>query len=142
MEKLRYATIEDKRWIELIYRVKPKEIGDFNQFYSWTNYAKKPTRSNKFLCYEQKGFVRFGYSVKYDAYFIHEIGVYPENRREGIARLLFEYVRELANAEGKKINLKCNVTNEGAMRFYKTMGMQVVGQSQTKKGVKQLIWTT
>lgn len=143
MVNLRFATLADKGWIYQLYSKNKGEIGAFNAFFAWTNYvAGKRLEYSKFLCYEQKGFVRYGYSKAIDSFIIHEIVVNSEFRREGIAAILFNQVKQTAAAEGKKLTLKCHITNTGANNFYNRMGMKVCGESATGKGVKQFVWTT
>jgi GNAT superfamily N-acetyltransferase len=143
MVNLKLATISDRGWIYQLYSKNKGEIGAFNAFFAWSNYIKgERLEYSKFICYEQKGFVRCGYSKTLGAFLIHEIVVGEEFRREGIAAVLFTFVKQTAEAQGKKLTLKCHMTNAGANKFYSRMGMKISGESATGKGVKQFVWTT
>lgn len=123
----------DKEWIEAIYKQSKSELGSFNLFYSWDNYIAGKGNF-KFLVIRPLAFVRYGWMQKYDAYVIQEIGVDKAARGQGNGGLLLKAVPT-------PLLLKCNQDNETGNAFYKKMGMTLSGETSTKKGVKQNIWT-
>jgi GNAT superfamily N-acetyltransferase len=127
------ATIEDKDWIEKIYKQNRKELGSFNLFYSWDNYIDGKGNF-KFLVIRPYAFVRYGWMNKYDAYVIQEIGVDVTARGQGHGGMLLRSVPT-------PLLLKCNCDNETGNKFYERMGMKLSGSTETKKGIKQNIWT-
>jgi GNAT superfamily N-acetyltransferase len=137
--QIRLAVKEDADWIKEIYKVKPKEIGDFNQYQTFHFYLTGKA-THKFIVIPEKGFVRYGYSPKMGAYIIHEIGVHPVFRRHGVAKVLFDRVKKIAHRSGYRLLLKCNAENETANKFYEKMGMRFVSETSTRKGVKQYLW--
>ena len=57
---------------------------------------------------------------------IDNFGVAKACRRMGVGRLLFEACRERATAMGaSSLDLDCWEANQGAIRFYESLGMQV-----------------
>lgn len=123
----------DKEWIEAIYKQNRSELGSFNLFYSWDNYVEGKGNF-KFLVIRPFAFVRYGWMKKYDAYVIQEIGVGRSERGKGFGA-------QLLQAVPTPLLLKCNCDNEVGNAFYKKMGMTLSGNTETKKGVKQNIWT-
>lgn len=125
------AKEEDAEWIKIVYKHCRKELGSFNLFYSWDNYIKSSV--GKFRVIRGKGFVRYAWSTKYKSWILHDIGVMPEFRGSGIGlRLVKEVPLPMA--------LKCNCDNKNGNEFYEAIGMENIGTTQTKKGVKQNVW--
>jgi len=58
--------------------------------------------------------------------FIDNFGIAEACRRMGVGRLLFEACRERATAMGaSSLDLDCWEANQGAIRFYESLGMRV-----------------
>jgi len=132
--KVRPATIRDKEFIKDLYKTNPKDIGDFNLFWVWDKYIEGKAKY-KYVVIDECGFMRYGYSRKYNAYVLYEIAVDQEAKQKGTGRAFYEHLP-------KPLMLKCNQDNEIGNVFYESMGMTKVGVTQTKQGVKQNIWWT
>ena len=131
--KVRAAVKQDEDFIKKLHKQHKKHIGGFNLFWIWDDYINK--NKYKYVVIDNGGFMRYGYSKKYNAYVLYEIGVEIENTQKGVGRKLFEYLP-------KPLMLKCNLDNEVGNKFYEAMGMTLAGKTQTKAGVKQNIWWT
>lgn len=127
------AMFYDREWIEQIYKESKSELGSFNLFYSWDNFLEGKNNF-KFHVIRPYAFVRWGWMPKYEANVIQEIGTLKEHRGKG-------YSAELLRFVPTPLLLKCNCDNEAGNAFYKKMGMELTGNTETKKGVKQNIWT-
>jgi len=131
--KLRQATIDDVPLIKLIHKNESKHLGSINLYQVWDKYINGDKVPYTFVVLEGKGFCRYGYSKKYNHFIVHEIGVLPEYKRQGIARYILSQIP-------RPLMLKCNVDNEAGNIFYKSCGMRLSGITETKNGVKQNIW--
>lgn len=130
--KVRKATEADRPFIEKLYRQHKQELGSFNLFWAWDDYLAGKRKST-FVLIEGEGFMRYGYSKRYTAYVLHEIGVDNDSQRKGVGKVLFDHLP-------RPLLLKCNCDNERGNAFYEKMGMTKVGLSKTKKGVEQNLW--
>ena len=138
-DRLIKAEASDKEWIKAIYKQEAEHLGPFNLFWSWDKYLTGES-PYKYICIRGKGFVRYGYSKKYDMYVIQEIGVDAEYKRQGLAKKLLQGTIKVARRNSKFLMLKCNIDNEVGNKFYEACGMRIYGTTKTKKGVKQNIW--
>ena len=129
---IRLATIEDVDFIKKLHKQSSKHIGSFNLFWSWDKYISK-TAKHRYVVIDEKGFMRYGYSKKYNAYVLFEIAVDTECKQKGVGKVLFDYLP-------KPLMLKCNQDNEAGNKFYAKMGMSKVGKTKTSAGVEQNIW--
>jgi GNAT superfamily N-acetyltransferase len=127
------AMFFDRDWIEKIYKESKRELGSFNLFYSWDNFLEGKNNF-KFHVIRPFAFVRWGWMPKYESNVIQEIGVDVKARGQGFAG-------RLLNAVPTPLLLKCNQDNNAGNAFYKKMGMTLSASTETKKGVKQNIWT-
>ena len=59
--------------------------------------------------------------------YIQSVCVPPINRRRGIATQLIQYAEEILSEGGNEIYLQASTFNPGALRLYKRLGYQVVG---------------
>jgi hypothetical protein len=132
--ELRTATIEDQPLIKEIHKNEKEHLGSFNLYQVWDKFIRGERIPYTYVVVEGKGFCRYGFSKKYNHYVIHEVGVLPEYKRQGISRFILENVP-------RPLMLKCNVDNKIGNEFYKKVGMVLSGKTQTKNGVKQNIWT-
>lgn len=131
---LRKATAQDEQWIAKVYKESKKELGSFNLWQCWEKYLNGKSHETFTVLSNCAGFVRWGYSKKYQSYIIQDIGVLSEHRGKGYAKLLLDSVP-------KPLMLKCNMDNANGNAFYQKIGMNQAGETATKKGVKQIIWT-
>ena len=60
--------------------------------------------------------------------FIQSVCVPPSNRRRGIATQLILFAEELFGEDRNQIYLQASTFNPGALRLYKRLGYQVVGE--------------
>ena len=130
--KIRNATENDAELIKILHKQHKKEIGGFNLFWIWDKYLEGGTTYN-YVVIEDIAFMRYGFSKKYKANVLYEIGVDINCTQRGAGRLLFNHLP-------KPTMLKCNQDNEIGNAFYLAMGMTKAGTTQTKAGVKQNIW--
>jgi len=131
--KVRAAVKQDEDFIKKLHKQHKKHIGGFNLFWIWDDYINK--NKNKYVVIDKGGFMRYGFSKKYNAYVLYEIAVDDDSKQKGVGRKLFEYLP-------KPLMLKCNLDNEVGNKFYEAMGMTLAGKTQTRSGVKQNIWWT
>jgi len=130
---IRLAKPEDEDFIKKLHKQSSKHIGGFNLFWVWDKYIKKQAR-HRYVIIEGKGFMRYGYSKKYNSYVLHEIAVDKDCTEKGVGKALYEYLP-------RPLMLKCNQDNEVGNLFYQKMGMNKEGTTKTSAGVKQNIWT-
>jgi len=131
---VRLATSGDQEWISQVYKEAKKELGSFNLWQCWEKYLSGQSKEKFHVLSNKAGFVRWGYSKKYQSNIIQDIGVLKEYRGKGYAKLLVAVVP-------KPLMLKCNADNDEGNKFYARMGMSNAGATATKKGVAQIIWT-
>ena len=129
---IRKAVESDKEFIKKLYKQSSKHIGSFNLYWSWDKYIDG-TAKHVFYVAEQAGFMRYGYSKKYNAYVLHEIAVDNDTKQKGVGRMLFDKIP-------RPLMLKCNQDNDTGNAFYYKMGMTKAGKTQTNAGVYQNIW--
>lgn len=132
--QLRPATREDVAMMKEIHKNEKEHLGSFNLYQVWDKWIGGEKVPYTFIVVEGKAFCRYGFSKKYQHYVIHEIGVLPQFKRQGISRFILENVP-------RPLMLKCNCDNDGGNKFYKSCGMILAGKTETKNGVKQNIWT-
>lgn len=145
--KLRNAKRKDADFIKEIYKKEKEHLGSFNLYQCWDNYLTKKSKEKFWVVYVENvtpidynvqidltGFVRFGWSKKYNSYILQDIGINEKYKRKGVGRFILEKLP-------KPLVLKCNVTNTTGNSFYKSIGMTLNGTTQTKKGVKQNVWS-
>ena len=132
--KVRKANKDDADFIKKIHKQYPQELGSFNLFWAWDDYISGKNNT-KYLIIDNAGFMRYGYSKKYNAYVLYEIGVDADSKQKGVGKALFKRLP-------RPLMLKCNKDNTPGNAFYKRMGMTKAGSTQTKKGVAQNIWWT
>lgn len=125
--------MKDAKLIAEVYKESRSELGSFNLYMCWDEYVAGRSKE-KFYVIDDAGFVRWGYSKKYDCNIIKDIGILKACRGQGYGRILFDAVP-------KPVLLKCNADNDVGNRFYKMLGMNKTGVAFTKKGRKQFIWT-
>jgi len=131
---LRTATQADVPLMKMIHKNENKHLGSFNLYQVWDKFIGGEKVPYTFVVVENKAFCRYGWSKMYQHYVIHEIGVLPEFKRQGISKFILENIP-------RPLMLKCNVDNEGGNAFYKSCGMRLSGKTETKNGIKQNIWT-
>ncbi len=131
--KIRTANSSDEAIIKQIHKFESKHLGSFNLYQVWDRFIKGEKLPYTYIVVDGKAFCRYGWSKKYKHYIIHEIGVLPEFKRNGISRYIISQIP-------KPLMLKCNIDNEVGNNFYKNCGMMLSGKTQTKNGVKQNIW--
>lgn len=129
---IRLATIDDVDFMKKLHKENSKHIGDFNVFRVWDKYISK-TAKHRYVVIDEKGFMRYGYSKKYNAYVLFEIAVETECKQKGIGKVLFDYLP-------RPLMLKCNQANEAGNKFYAKMGMTKAGKRKTTTGIEQNIW--
>lgn len=132
--KIRLATREDQEFIHNLYKENAKEIGDFNLFWVWDKYIDGRSK-HKYVVIDGCGFMRYGYSNKYNAYVLYEMAVVREAKQKGVGKTFYNHLP-------KPLLIKCNQTNEIGNKFYEAMGMTKAGVEQNKKGLKKNIWWT
>jgi hypothetical protein len=130
---IRLAESSDKDFIKKLYKQSSKEIGSFNLFWTWDKYLSGEAK-HKFYVIDNMGFMRIGYSKKYNCYVLYEIAVDVECKQKGVGRKLYDKIP-------KPLMLKCNKDNYIGNNFYKKMGMTNSGTTKTSKGIEQNIWT-
>lgn len=131
--QLRQATIQDIDLIKQIHRESSKEIGSFNLFYVWDNYISGKS-SYKFYVLGDCSFVRYGYSAKYKANVVFEIGVLKSSRGKGYAKMIIDQL-------DKPLVLKCNIDNVGGNLFYERIGMRKIGTAKSMNKKKTMnVW--
>lgn len=126
------ADINDEHFIKQIYKECNKELGSFNLFYVWDEYITQG--KGNFDVIRPFAFVRWGYSKKYGAYVLNDIGVLKSARGSGYGEALLKFVPT-------PMVLKCNCDNQAGNEFYLRMGMIFGGTTKTKSGKPQNIWT-
>jgi ribosomal protein S18 acetylase RimI-like enzyme len=130
---IRLAKSSDKDFIKKLYKQSSKEIGNFNLFWTWDKYLSGEAK-HKFYVIDDMGFMRIGYSKRYNSYVLYEIAVDAECKQKGVGKKLYEKIP-------KPLMLKCNKDNHIGNKFYKKMGMTKSGTTKTTKGIEQNIWT-
>jgi len=130
--KIRKATKNDAELIKILHKQHKDHIGNFNLFWVWDKYLEGKANYN-YVVIEGIAFMRYGYSKKYKATVLYEIGVDVNSTMKGAGRLLYNHLP-------KPLFLKCNVSNEIGNAFYLAMGMTKAGVTKTKAGEKQNIW--
>jgi len=129
---IRKAIRSDKDYIKKLHKQHAKHIGSFNLYQVWDKYLTEKT-NYVYVIIDNMGFMRYGYSKKYNSYVLHEIAVDNECKQIGVGRMLYDYLP-------KPIMIKCNKDNEIGNKFYLKMNMTKAGVTKTKKGVEQNIW--
>lgn len=127
------ATLADEPMIKQVYKECRSELGSFNLYQCWEKYLKKESNEH-FHVIRGRGFVRWCYSNKYQSYLVKDIGVLKEFRGSGIGIRLLKCVPT-------PVMLKCNVDNEDGNAFYAKIGMKKAGNTTTKSGNPQNIWS-
>ncbi len=130
--RIRLAQAIDAVLLKKIYSESKDELGSFNLYQCWDFYLAG--KNNEQYWVNQYGFVRWAPSKKYGANLIKDIGVLREY--QGLL-----YGRQLLQSVPLPVVLKCNADNVNGNAFYKKMGMNQAGQTHTKKGRPQIIWT-
>ena len=130
---IRLATKEDESFIKKLHKQNSKDIGSFNLFWSWDKYLSREAK-HKFYVIENMGFMRIGYSKKYNSYVLYEIAVDIECKQNGVGKRLYDKIP-------KPLMLKCNKDNDVGNKFYSKIGMTKTGTTKTSKGIEQNIWT-
>jgi GNAT superfamily N-acetyltransferase len=64
-----------------------------------------------------------------DIWWIQSVYVYPEFRRQGVFRALYDRVRDLARKEAVGFRLYVENSNSGAQGTYASLGMHMTGYS-------------
>ena len=134
---IRNAKLKDSDFIKDIYKAEKKHLGSFNLYQCWDNYINKKSKERFWVVYADNhntGFVRFGWSKKFNSYILQDIGVNEKYKRKGVGKYILEKLP-------RPLILKCNVDNITGNNFYKSFGMTLNGTTQTKKGVKQNVWS-
>ena len=134
---IRNAKLKDSDFIKDIYKAEKKHLGSFNLYQCWDNYINKKSKERFWVVYTDNhntGFVRFGWSKKFNSYILQDIGVNEKYKRKGVGKYILEKLP-------RPLILKCNVDNITGNNFYKSFGMTLNGTTQTKKGVKQNVWS-
>ena len=132
--KVRKANINDAEFIKKLHKQHKKHIGGFNLFWIWDKYVEGKAKY-EYVIIDEIAFMRYGYSKKYKANVLYEIAVDLDNVKKGAGRVLYNHL-------SKPLMLKCNKDNDIGNKFYKSMGMTKAGETETKAGVKQIIWWT
>tara|TARA_R100000781_G_C4077460_1_gene126581 strand:+ start:765 stop:1169 length:405 start_codon:yes stop_codon:yes gene_type:complete len=132
--KIRTANKNDAELIKKLHKQHKKHIGNFNLFWIWDKFLEGGT-TYTYVVIDNIAFMRYGYSKKYKANVLYEIGVDTESTQKGAGRMLYDHLPT-------PLMLKCNVDNDIGNKFYKAMGMTKAGITQTKAGEKQNIWWT
>ena len=134
---IRNAKLKDSDFIKDIYKAEKKHLGSFNLYQCWDNYINKKSKERFWVVYadnDNTGFVRFGWSKKFNSYILQDIGVNEKYKRKGVGKYILQKLP-------RPLMLKCNVDNITGNNFYKSFGMTLNGTTQTKKGVKQNVWS-
>ena len=84
--KLRNAKRNDADFIKHIYKIEKEHLGSFNLYQCWDNYLNKKSKEKFWLVtkttitpidyteeHENAGFVRFGWSKKFNSYILFKI---------------------------------------------------------------------
>ncbi len=80
----------------------------------------------------QAGFFAFAPRLG-EAYEITEIGIIKKQRGKGICKRALGFITEQAKANGAKtIKIKIDKKNESAINAFKALGMEEIGEEQTK----------
>lgn len=130
---IRLANANDKDFIKKLHKQSSKHIGNFNLFWTWDKYISGEAK-HKFYVIDDMGFMRIGYSKKYNSYVLYEIAVDIDCKQKGVGKKLYDKIP-------KPLMLKCNKDNDAGNKFYSKMGMTKAGTTKTSKGVEQNIWT-
>ena len=81
------------------------------------------------------GYVMFSHTPDSPSVHVGWIAVEAEHRRRGIGSRLLQQVVDAASEQGaKEITLHVRVSNAGAMKFYRTLGFEVVGRMKDHYG--------
>lgn len=144
--KIRPATKADVELLKQIYKECRAELGSFNLYQCWDHYLAQ-LNNEKFDVLESTvtmlgkkrplqavGFVRWGWSPKYQSNVIKDIGVLRSEHGKGYGAVLARHVP-------CPVMLKCNEDNRQGNTFYENIGMRKAGRAFTKSGKPQTIWT-
>ena len=119
--------------VKSIYKQEKKHLGSFNLYQCWDKYLSKEN-NNKFWVIDNVGFVRFAFSKKYNSFILHDIGIIAQQKRKGYGKIFLDKLP-------RPLILKCNADNDKGNAFYKNYGMNKMGNTQTKKGEPQIVWS-
>ncbi len=131
----RPATAKDAVMLKAVYKEAKKELGSFNLYQCWDFYLSGKNKDKFWIIDGIDGFVRWNWSKKFQANMVKDIAVLNTQRGYGYGAVLLKSVP-------LPVVLKCNVDNVLGNGFYDAMGMNLAGQTFTRKGVAQNIWTT
>ncbi len=132
MIRIRRATADDEQFIKSVYKECRNELGSFDLYMCWQRFLNGKSKESYYVC-PTKGFIRFGYSQKYNSFIVHDIGVLATARGQGVGRGLLKRVP-------LPFILKCNADNAGGNAFYASLAMDCIGTTETRLGKKQNIW--
>ena len=145
--KIKNAKRIDADFIKDIYKAEKEHLGSFNLYQCWDNYLRKKSKEKfwvvknlvkcpvEYVEYQDNvGFVRFGWSKKFNSFILQDIGILEKYKRKGVGRFIIDNLP-------KPLILKCNIDNTSGNKFYKKIGMTLNGITMTKKGVKQNVWS-
>ena len=65
---------------------------------------------------------------------MHDIGIIAQQKRKGYGKIFLDKLP-------RPLILKCNADNDKGNAFYKNYGMNKMGNTQTKKGEPQIVWS-
>lgn len=117
---------EDVPWVKNLFNLNKSILGSFDTaYYRFKN--SKNTRE-KWIVVKEIAFVH--YMERLDGVkVIYEIAVNPNNKRQGLGKMLMEHI-------GFPIQLKTDANNEESNEFYRKTGYIRVGVKKSRNGKK------
>jgi N-acetylglutamate synthase-like GNAT family acetyltransferase len=135
---IRSAVLEDRKWIERLYRQSKDEVGIFNPWMIWQKHINKQG-SGTFIVIDQIAVVYYYHSSKQRCIVLSDIVVDSEHRNKGIGKVMVNYLIKKARTMGIALTCKSKITNPNA-QFWSQMGFQKVGQALNASGELHDVW--
>lgn len=122
------ATQADATWLRAVYNAERAVLWDFDP--TWFRYWKANNPRARWVVVREFAFAH--YLIKRDgSRTLYEIAVTVPARRKGIGRALLEHV-------GHPVNLKTDADNAVANAFYRSLGLLLTGQTNSRDGNRKL----